>query len=98
MKCYSKIKSTLAVVLVGHRNNVPYLPPATLEDEYEILPPLDLVTALHLKIMKGGNIKKNNKLNQHLATKCLTYKIYMLQVKFDFRFMKCLLALEDKGN
>ena len=93
MKCYSKIKSTLAVVLVGHRNNVPYLPPATLEHEYEILPPLDLVTALHLKIMKGGN-----KLNQHLATKCLTYKIYMLQVKFDFRLMKCLLALEDKGN
>ena len=58
MKCYSKIKSTLAVVLVGHRNNVPYLPPATLEHEYEILPPLDLVTALHLKIMTGGNIKK----------------------------------------
>ena len=98
MKCYSKIKSTLAVALVGHRNNVPYLPPATLEHEYEILPPLDLVTALHLKIMKGGNIKKNNKLNQHLATKCLKYKIYMLQVKFDFRLMKCLLALEDKGN
>ena len=83
---------------MGHRNNVPYLPPATLEHEYEILPLLDLVTALHLKIMKGGNIKKNNKLNQHLATKCLTYKIYMLQVKFDFRLMKCLLALEDKGN
>ena len=68
MKCYSKIKSTLAVVLVGHRNNVSYLPPATLEHEYEILPLLDLVTALHLKIMKGGNIKKNNNLNQHLTT------------------------------
>ena len=50
------MKSTLAVVLVGHRNNVPYLPPTTLEHENEILPPLDLVAALHLKIMKGGNI------------------------------------------
>ena len=79
MKCYGKIKSNLAVALVGHHNNVPYLPLATLEHEYEILPLLDLVTALHLKIMKGGNI-------------------YMLQVKFDFRLMKCLLALEDKGN
>ena len=74
MKCYSKIKSTLAVVLVGHCNNVPYLPPATLEHEYEILPLLDLVTALHLKIMKGGNIKKKQQIKSTPCHKMFNIK------------------------